>query len=213
MPRPAKSTDLKMVTRRTPRQARAREKVQLILEAALRLLERDGLDALNTNALAELAGVSIGTLYQYFPDKEAVLSALADREVAAMSAHILASLQQGPSLATPAERIRAVIRAVLDAYGGRQRAHRLLMLHSLGRGPSTRLAPLFSRINELLTGQGAATPGQALGTFSTAESFVLMHAIIAVLRATIAQAPKTPPRAEIEAALTRLILRFAGSSG
>ncbi|MBS0472064.1 MAG: helix-turn-helix transcriptional regulator [Proteobacteria bacterium] len=65
--------------RRKPRQARARATHDSILEAALQLIARNGADALNTNAIAERAGVSIGTLYQYFPDKDAILLAAARR--------------------------------------------------------------------------------------------------------------------------------------
>lgn len=68
--------------RRRPLQARARVTYDSILEAALLVIARDGATALNTNAVAERAGVSIGTLYQYFPDKEAILLAAAQRELA-----------------------------------------------------------------------------------------------------------------------------------
>jgi len=67
--------------RRTPRQGRALATVDSILEAAAQVLQRAGADGFNTNAVAERAGVSIGTLYQYFPDKEAILVAVARREM------------------------------------------------------------------------------------------------------------------------------------
>jgi AcrR family transcriptional regulator len=69
--------------RRTPRQARARMTVDSILEAAAQVLERAGPDGFNTNAVAERAGVSVGTLYQYFPDKDAILLAVARRAIEA----------------------------------------------------------------------------------------------------------------------------------
>ena len=69
--------------RRRPRQARSRATWEAILEAASQILERRGAAALNTNAVAERAGVSIGTLYQYFADKRAILLAAAERELAA----------------------------------------------------------------------------------------------------------------------------------
>lgn len=67
--------------RRMPRQARAQATVDSILEAAAQVLQRGGHDAFNTNSVAERAGVSIGTLYQYFPDKDAILVAVAHREM------------------------------------------------------------------------------------------------------------------------------------
>ncbi|TCK99757.1 TetR family transcriptional regulator [Shimia isoporae] len=60
--------------RKKPKQERARATYEAILEAAARILVRGGLDALNTNRVAEVAGVSIGTLYQYFPTKQAILT-------------------------------------------------------------------------------------------------------------------------------------------
>ena len=59
--------------RRIPRQARATETAAAILEGAAQILEAGGLAAFTTNAVAERAGVSIGTLYQYFADKNAIL--------------------------------------------------------------------------------------------------------------------------------------------
>ena len=57
------------VTRRKPQQERALEKVGLMLEAATRILDKQGLAGLTTNRVAEVAGVSIGTVYQYFNDR------------------------------------------------------------------------------------------------------------------------------------------------
>jgi AcrR family transcriptional regulator len=68
--------------RKLPRQKRAEDTVAVIVEAAARILERDGFEGFNTNAVAEKAGVSIGSLYQYFPSKSALLSAVIEREAA-----------------------------------------------------------------------------------------------------------------------------------
>ena len=67
--------------RRKPRQARSRATWEAIVEAAAQILERRGPTAFNTNEVAERAGVSIGTLYQYFEDKHAILAAAARREL------------------------------------------------------------------------------------------------------------------------------------
>jgi AcrR family transcriptional regulator len=75
------SEDREATQRRKPRQARARATWDAIVEAAAQVLERDGLAGFNTTSVAERAGVSIGTLYQYFPDKQAILLAAAEREI------------------------------------------------------------------------------------------------------------------------------------
>jgi AcrR family transcriptional regulator len=90
--------------RRSPRQSRSRATWEAIVEAAAQILERRGPAALNTNAIAERAGVSVGSLYQYFPDKHAVLAAAARRELEAL---------EGPRVA----RQKAVLEALIAAIG------------------------------------------------------------------------------------------------
>jgi AcrR family transcriptional regulator len=67
--------------RKTPTQARARATVDAILEATARILSKDGYDALTTNRVAEAAGVSVGSLYQYFPEKVSLIAALSKRHL------------------------------------------------------------------------------------------------------------------------------------
>lgn len=76
--------------RKEPRQARSAEMVRVIVEAAARILETRGLDGYNTNAVAEVAGVSVGSLYQYFPSKDAVTAALIAREKAQLLGEVAA---------------------------------------------------------------------------------------------------------------------------
>lgn len=71
-----KTTETK---RKTPRQARARATVDAILFAAAHILKTDGQPGFTTNRIAEVAGVSIGSLYQYFPNKQAIVNALRER--------------------------------------------------------------------------------------------------------------------------------------
>jgi AcrR family transcriptional regulator len=74
--------------RRIPQQQRSRQKLQLALDAADELLARGGAGALSTTRIAERAGISVGTVYQYFPDKEAIAEALARRYWAEFAALI-----------------------------------------------------------------------------------------------------------------------------
>jgi AcrR family transcriptional regulator len=65
--------------RSIPRQARSQQTVDLILDTAADLFVQVGYQNATTNAIAEQAGISIGTLYRYYPDKDAILKALAER--------------------------------------------------------------------------------------------------------------------------------------
>ncbi|MCY1126840.1 helix-turn-helix domain containing protein [Frigidibacter sp. RF13] len=74
--------------RKKPAQDRSRATFEAILEAATRILREDGLGAMNTNRVAERAGVSVGSLYQYFPSREAILAELVRRMRLTMSARM-----------------------------------------------------------------------------------------------------------------------------
>ncbi|MFC4158803.1 TetR/AcrR family transcriptional regulator [Chitinimonas lacunae] len=80
MPLPDDENRLK--PRKSPLQRRSVETVRVVLEAAARILERDGFAGYTTNAVAALAGVSVGSLYQYFPNRDAITAALIERETA-----------------------------------------------------------------------------------------------------------------------------------
>jgi AcrR family transcriptional regulator len=72
--------------RRKAKQERSRETIEVVLDAAAQVLNREGYARASTNRIAERAGVSVGTIYQYFGDKDQVFAALIDREVAAVVA-------------------------------------------------------------------------------------------------------------------------------
>jgi AcrR family transcriptional regulator len=65
--------------RRVPQQARSRALIQRVLDAAEDLLAREGAEALTTTRIAAAADIAVGSLYQYFPDKGAIVDALARR--------------------------------------------------------------------------------------------------------------------------------------
>src|SRR5271170_7397462 len=90
--RPRKRT---LEARKAPAQARSKETVNVILEASARILESDGSRGFNTNSVAVKAGVSVGSLYQYFPNKDAILLALIQRFEDATQEAILKALRSG----------------------------------------------------------------------------------------------------------------------
>lgn len=177
----------------------------------MRLLDADATAALTTNAVAAKAGVSIGTLYQYFDDRDALLDALAARELGAMSEQVAAALV-APAPVLPGERVRRVVRAVVGAYGGRSRVHRRLMAHALTRGDGGRLSPLYAQLMEMFTTRGVAAPGGDATALTPAQAFVLTHATAGVLR-TLAASDDAPPLADIEDALVRLVVGYVADIG
>lgn len=80
--------------RKQPQQARAAATVETILEAATRVLSDKSLNGFNTNRVAEVAGVSVGSVYQYFPNKAALVAALIERAQTSLATAVDLSLQQ-----------------------------------------------------------------------------------------------------------------------
>lgn len=99
-------------TRRVPIQARSRERVERMLASATTLIAQKGSDALRMSEVAELAGVSIGSLYQFFPDKSSIIRTLAERYNAEGVACVRAELAPVTSEAE----LRAALERVVDGY-------------------------------------------------------------------------------------------------
>lgn len=111
--------------RKQPSQGRSKHTVAAILEATFRVLDEGGADGLTTTRVAAVAGVSVGTLYQYFPNRDALISALlADHLEAAISAvERTAAANLGQPLAVAIERI---VRAFLAEKARRVDNSRIL---------------------------------------------------------------------------------------
>lgn len=104
--------------RRVPRQARSRERLARMLDAAEALLVAEGPAALTTTRVAAAAGVSVGSLYQYLPDKEAIVEALAGRYLAEFEG-LMTALAEEASAAP--ERWQDPVGRLLDAFAQRYR--------------------------------------------------------------------------------------------
>lgn len=113
-------------TRRSPRQARSIQTLAVLVEAAAQVFSREGLAA-TTNRIAERAGVSIGTLYQYFPDKNALLHAVAVRHVRTADAR-LGALFERLRATEPSfdETMDQLLAALVDLHSGQPRLHAVL---------------------------------------------------------------------------------------
>lgn len=113
--------------RRIPVQKRSEETVGCLYEAVARILEHGSDGRLTTNHIAEKAGVSIGTLYGYFPDKSALLRAMAQQEMARQQERLQHSLRDASPSVTPEALVRHVIRAALRPFATRSKVRQRLM--------------------------------------------------------------------------------------
>jgi AcrR family transcriptional regulator len=119
-----KSTDASL-TRREPRQQRSRQTVDAMLDAVERVLKRHGIDAITTNRIAEAAGVSIGSVYQYFPDKRAIFTALHGRHVTEVSQAIERALA-GSASSTFEDFTRSLVEMLVDVHARDPELHEII---------------------------------------------------------------------------------------
>jgi AcrR family transcriptional regulator len=204
---PAARNKGKRIQRREPQRAGSRTTVELIYEAAARILAKDGRKGFNTNRIAEVSGISVGTLYGYFPNKNAILLAMARRELDLARERVSAALVDGDSRLHPARR---AIRALVKTYTSRGKVRRILMETLFSHGGSEELARPVSEIAEVLV----ARAGEVLPTgperLSPIGLYILTRAVDSVVRTATYEGMDFVASKEFEDEIMRLIFGFLG---
>jgi AcrR family transcriptional regulator len=118
--------DKRLIPRKVPDQQRAVETRQRLLDAAARVFARHGYAAGTTNRIAEEAGHSIGSLYQYFPNKDAILVELSTAHARSGIAEIERLLADGPLPDTLVGKISTIVRATMDNHRDDPALHKVL---------------------------------------------------------------------------------------
>jgi len=111
--------------RKVASQKRSRATVEALVEATARILVKDGFDKASTNRIAEVAGVSVGSLYQYFPSKEALVAAVMERHQEEIMQTVRSEL--AGVLHQPVEKaVRKLIAVAFKAHRVDPKLHRVL---------------------------------------------------------------------------------------
>jgi AcrR family transcriptional regulator len=173
--------------RKPPQQSRSKATVTTILDAAVRVLDREGADAATTTRIAEVAGVSVGTLYQYFGNRDSILDALQDREFERATQFMASVLTESGS---SAEQIaRRVIEGLLELYAACPALHRLLVVEGLRVTPTDRVQAfdlrMVSGIRAFLSSSGLPIRRHN----HDVAAFVIYHSVRATMLARLLEAP------------------------
>jgi AcrR family transcriptional regulator len=130
----AEELPARLTPRRPPAQARSRATVDVIVEAAIQVLADQGYARLTTTRVAKRAGVSVGTLYQYFPGKPAIMAAVESRYLDAISREVIDAAQaaHGLPLADAVEKIVRAFVAVKQRHADAARALRPFIAEEAG---------------------------------------------------------------------------------
>lgn len=136
-------------SRKQPTQERSRQTVRAILEATAQVLVQRGYEGTTTGAVVERAGVSIGTLYQYFPNKESLVAALIEGHVREVLELVEGALVQHAFAPLPSV-LRAVIKASLDAHRLHPELHKVLVEQVPREGRLAEAIGISGQLTDLL---------------------------------------------------------------
>jgi AcrR family transcriptional regulator len=204
--------NLTLIPRKAPRQARSRATVDAILDAAARVLVQRGYAATTTNAVAEVAGVSVGSLYQYFPNKDSLIAALHDRHGRQMSALLDAALLRHRGSSLP-EALAGVIESAVKAHQLDTDLHRVLEKQVLGLDQFPGEDESVDEIERRLRGLLEAHRDEIVVDDLRLATYMLMHAVHALIHAVVLERPagvsvKAATRETVRMALAYLTARL-----
>jgi AcrR family transcriptional regulator len=193
--------------RKQPVQTRARATVDAILQATVQVLLRPGLGSLTTTRVAHVAGVSVGTLYQYFPNLEALLAAVITRYLEAIRDAALAGLERSRGL-EPDAAMREVLESLLAHKRRSQDASRALKALAATVDGARLKRQVFAPLAEAMAEQLASRFGA--GSDAPWRALLLMGAVDGALSASLdagAEALNHPALAETLVQMALVIAR------
>ena len=193
--------------RKGPKQQRAKVTVAAILDGAVRVLDREGAEAATTSRIAEVAGVSVGTLYQYFANRDAILDALQDREFDRATEMMNRVLARG-AYQSDREVARAVIEGLLELHGAAPALHRLLVVEGLRVTPTERVQAFDMRIIAVVRSFLTLAHVRIRRTNLDAAAFVVYQAVRASMLACLLERPPGLDSQTLVDEITDLVLRY-----
>src|ERR1700733_11488666 len=200
---------VRTTARKRPRQDRSRETVSAILEATARILVKRGYDGLTTNAVAAAAGVSIGSLYQYFSNKTALVSALIDHHIEEMNASVLAELARVAELPI-AQAARCVIELTIRAHAIDPELHRVLTEQVPRVGKLARLRELEEISSRMVAGLLVARRHELAIRDPDMAAFILVSTIEAIVHRAALLYPHRLRDPSLVDEATLLVTRYLG---
>lgn len=194
--------------RKRPQQARAQSTVHAILEATVQVLERSGPDAATTTRIAEVAGVSVGTLYQYFSHRDAIYDALQEREFDRAIALMQSILSDDNLAKSPRETVGACVHGMLALYREHPEMHRVLAMEGLRMRKADRLQSFDLRVISLVRHFLAATGAPVRRKNVDAAAFIAFQCVRASMLAKLLETPAGVTDDALVDELVDLLLRY-----
>ena len=197
------SKQAEVAPRKRPSQARAQATVESILEATAHILVEGGYAALTTNRVAKTAGVSIGSFYQYFPGKEALLVALVERHSQRYLARVAAAFTAAMELPLD-QAVRATLRAIVASLQEAPALYRVFFQELSRVQMFDPIRQIDRQMESLIK---AVVELRAPGTYdSSLIAFAVVQCTKAVTLGALVERPEYLEEDRIVAVLERMIL-------
>ena len=193
--------------RKPPQQLRSKATVTAILDAMTRVLDLEGAHAATTTRIAEVAGISIGTLYQYFSHRDAILDALQDREFE-RAMELLQQLLLTAPHESPREVAHQVFDGLLGLYAAAPGLHRLLAVEGLRVTPTHRVLAFDMHVVSVIRGYLALVKLPLRRPNVDAAAFVVFQSVRAAMLARLLENPIGVDDATLIEELTDLVFRY-----
>ena len=193
--------------RKAAQQDRSRTTVDAVLRATARILVREGYDRASTNKIALAAGVSIGSLYQYFPSKEALVAALLDRHCAEVLAVLAESAVRYAFSPVPVA-VRGSIEAQLRAQRIAPALHRVLFEQVPRIGRLDHLAALDRRSAEMVKGYLDAHRDELRVRDTELAAMFVVKTVVALTHHAVLGSPEALDEARIVEEISDVVVRY-----
>lgn len=200
--------------RKVPAQGRAERTLRTIFQAVAQILEGEGEGALTTNRIAERSGYSVGTIYQYFPDKKAIVLLMIRRERRRVMDQLHALMAEAErSSEHPAHYVRLFVRTLIEAFGVSRYPRRVLlrMAWRMDAEPEVVAAmqEMALRIGEAIVARGHPSlrePGEC-------GLFVVTRGVMGAIRAAVLEDMPLTATQQFEDELVRMAWAVIGEEG
>ncbi len=193
--------------RKKPRQERSQATVDAILDATARVLCTIGYDRASTNRIALAAGVSVGSLYQYFPSKEALVAALVERHVEQMTSLVKRKLAECAAAPIP-ESVAHMIQGMFDAHAVDPRLHKVLIEQVPRVGRLEKLMGVEREVEAMVAAFLEARRDEIRRERVETAAFVLVSVVEAVTHAAVLAELPPARTAHVAEELTDMVLRY-----
>jgi len=179
------SVKKKLTPRKKATQGRAKETVKSIVEATTHIIEESGISDLSTNQIAKKAGVSIGSLYQYFPSKESILIHLVEKELTSHVDNIQTHISQMDDTNLE-EFIDEILITILNMFEKKKKI-RYLLYKYLPRGLTPLIHDIENQLQKTIYEKLKTYPELNTREDLNTVSYILVHSVIGVVHGKLAK--------------------------